>query len=180
VKTNRRRQIGEGHVIKRGVLLGVSLASLVGNLLVGVRTVEAQAASHAPEVRVIAGTVRTYLDEPGQPAIGAGFRLALASRLFFEPEVLRLAGSRFESWQFLGNVTYSLRTNARATPYFVAGIGVNSQRDKAIDYESSQKVVNGGFGVRIALTDRVSVSPEGRLGLGTFPRLTVASGVALR
>ena len=167
-------------MIERGVLLGVQLASLVGNLLVGVRTVEAQVASHAPELRVIAGTVRTYLEEPAQPAIGTGFRIALTSRLFFEPEVLRVTGNRFESWRILGNVTCSLSTNARATPYLVAGIGVNSERDKAIDYRSSQKVVNGGFGVRIALTDRVSISPEGRLGLGTFPRLTVALGVALR
>jgi hypothetical protein len=167
-------------VIKRGVLVGVSLASLVGNLLVGVRTLEAQVASHAPEGRVIAGTLKTYLDEPAQPAIGAGFRIAVTSRLFFEPEVLRVTGNRFDSWHILGNVTFSLSTNARATPYFVAGGGVNSERDKAIDYHSSQKVVNGGFGVRIALTDRVSISPEGRLGLDTFPRLTVALGVALR
>jgi hypothetical protein len=167
-------------VIKRGVLVGLSLASVVGTLLVDVRTVEAQVTAHAPEVRLLAGAVRTYLDEPAQPAIGAGFRLALTSRLFFEPEVLRMTGVRFESWRILGNVTCSLSTNPRAAPYVVAGIGVNSERDKAIDYHSAQKVVNAGFGVRLAVTDRVSISPEGRLGLDTFPRLTVALGVALR
>jgi hypothetical protein len=167
-------------VVKRGVLFGASLASLVGNLLVGVGTVEAQVVSHAPEVRVIAGIVRTYLDEPGQLAIGGGFRIALTSRLFFEPEVLRVTGDRFESWHILGNVTYSFSTNARVTPYFVAGIGVSRELDKAIDYRSSERDLNGGFGVRIALTDRVSISPEARLGLAAFPRLTVALGVALR
>jgi hypothetical protein len=40
-----------------------------------------------------------------------------------------------------------LSTNARATPYVVAGGGVNSERDKAIDSRSAQKVVNAGFGV---------------------------------
>ena len=92
-------------MIKRRVLFGVSLASLVGSLFAGVRTVEAQVASHAPEVRVIAGTVKTYLDEPAQLAIGAGFRIALTSRLLFEPDVLRVTGNRFESWFILGNVT---------------------------------------------------------------------------
>jgi opacity protein-like surface antigen len=58
-----------------------------------------------------------------------------------------MTGERFESWRILANVTCSLSTNARATPYVVAGGGVNSERDKAIDSRSAQKVVNAGFGV---------------------------------
>ena len=66
------------------------------------------------------------------------------------------------------------------TPYFVAGIGVNRELDKAIDYHSAEAAWNGGFGVRFAVNERVSFSPEARLGLNTFPRLAVGVGVALR
>jgi hypothetical protein len=153
---------------------------LLGNLVVGVGTADAQVVSLAPEVRLIAGGVKTYLDEPIQPTIGAGFRIPLTSRLSVEPEVLRLRGERFVNWHILGNVTFSLAKGTRVAPYFVGGIGVDRERDKAINYDSSGLMFSGGLGVRIALTDRVSLSPEGRLGLGNFPRLTVALGVALR
>jgi hypothetical protein len=166
-------------VIERGAFFGITLVSLLGNLLLGIGTVEAQALSHVPEVRFVAGSVKTYLDEPAQPGIGAALRIPITSRFSFEPEVLRVAGDRFVSWQILGNVTVALSTNPKVTPYVVAGIGVNRELDKAIDYRATAATWNGGFGVRFAVNDRVSVSPEVRFGLATFPRLTMALGVAL-
>ncbi len=132
-----------------------------------------------PEVRIVAGSVKTYLDEPAQAGIGGALRIAITSRLSLEPEVLRVTGDRFVSWHIFGNVTYALSTNPRVTPYVVAGIGVNRELDKAIDYHSAATVWNGGVGVRFAVNDRVSFSPEIRFGLATFPRLTVGIGVAL-
>jgi opacity protein-like surface antigen len=167
-------------VSKCGVFSGASLVWLLGYLVVGVGTAEAQMVSHAPEVRFIAGTVKTYLDEPAESMIGGGLRFALTSRLSLEPEVLRVTGTRFESWHIFANVRYALSTNARVAPYVVVGVGVDRELDKAIDYYSSSRALNGGFGVRIALTDRVFISPEGRFGLSSIPRLTVALGVALR
>ena len=59
-----------------------------------------------PEVRFVAGSVKTYLDEPAQAAVGGALRIAITPRLSFEPEVLRVAGDRFVSWHILGNATY--------------------------------------------------------------------------
>jgi len=166
-------------VIKRGVFLAASLV-FAGNFLLGVRAVEAQEVTPPPEVRFIAGAVKTYLDEPAQPAVGFGFRIAITPRLSLEPEVLRVSGQRFESWHILGNVRYSLSRNVGVTPYFVVGAGVNREVDTAINYHSTVAAWNAGFGVRIPVSNRVFISPEGRLGLNAFPRLTVSVGVALR
>jgi hypothetical protein len=166
-------------VIERGVFLAASLA-FVGSSLIGIGTAGAQDVIPPPEVRLIAGIVKTYLDEPAQPAAGVGFRIALTPRLSFEPEVLRVTGQRFQNWHILGNVTYSLSRSVGVIPYVVFGIGLNRELDTAINYRFTQKELNGGFGVRIPLSDRVFISPEGRLGLTTLPRLTVALGVKLR
>ena len=166
-------------MIRSRAFLAASLASLVWNLLAGVGPVEAQAISRVPEMKIFAGSVKTYLDEPAQVAVGGALRMAITPRLSFEPEVLRVAGDRFASWQILGNATFALSTNPQVTPYVVAGIGIIRELDKAIDYHSAETTWNAGFGVRFAVNERVSFSTEARLGLNTFPRLAAGVGVAL-
>jgi hypothetical protein len=163
-------------------------ALVVAIVLAGACAVDAQTRREASEVRGIVGLTKTYIDEPLEFTIGGGLRIPVTPRVSIEPEVLRLMSDRYESWNILGNVAFSLAPGARVAPYVVGGIGVNRERDKAIEggpgtrpvYEFSKMTFSGGLGVRIALTDRVFLSPEGRLGSNNFPRLTVGIGVVLR
>ena len=60
--------------------------------------------------------------------------------------------------------------------YPIVGIGYLRELDKAIDYSSGGLALYGGFGARINVSGGLFVAPELRLGVHTFPRLTVSVG----
>ena len=128
-------------------------------------------------IRWAVGYSKIYLDEPGDLMVAGSVGYSLTERWSLEPEFLWFSGKDFEDVGFAVNGVYDFSDpGSRITPYAIMGIGYVRQLDKRIDYSAGIITINGGFGVRIRLSEGLFVAPEGRLGREALPRLTVSLG----
>jgi hypothetical protein len=89
-----------------------------------------------------------------------------------------------------GNVTFDfVRNNRRVVPYVAAGGGYLRQRTLVgrgpgvpglAPFTSGEGTISGGIGVRVAISSRVFVAPEFRLGWEPTTRIVVIVGFRTR
>jgi hypothetical protein len=128
-------------------------------------------------IRGTVGYSKIYLDEPGDFMVGGSVGISLPERWSLEPEFFWISGKRFEETGIAVNGIYDFAdSGSRVTPYAIFGVGYGRQLDKWIDYSRGFMAINGGFGARIKLSEGLFVAPEGRIGRGAIPRLTVSLG----
>ena len=77
------------------------------------------------------------------------------------------------------HLAFDLRSRGRARPYFLIGAGLSHHRDRfgSTTFTHNEWTVDGGFGLKVFLNDRVFVSPEVRLGFEPLARLTGSVGL---
>ncbi len=126
--------------------------------------------------------------------IGADARIFVTPRLAIGPEVAYLTGEfdRLEASNLTvtGNITSDLVQDdgvRRVVPYLVAGGGYLRQKTlvgggpgstELVPFTSGEGTVSGGLGVRIALSSRVFIAPEFRLGWEPESRIAVTIGIS--
>ncbi len=132
------------------------------------------------EVRATAGWFG-FIDEDWDDHAGAGasIRRYFTPRLSVGPEILYLRGPRDDREILLvPHLAFDLRSRGRATPYFLIGAGLSHHRDRfgSTTFTNNEWTMDGGFGVKVFLKDRVFVSPEVRLGFEPLVRFTGSVG----
>jgi len=123
-----------------------------------------------------------FVDAPIHWLAGAGGRFYLTPRLAVGPEVVYMKGPGTDRDLMLtGNLTFDvLRSGAPGrivNPYVVVGGGLFQHRDEFASrtFTASDPAFTAGGGVRFALTHRLYVAPEARLG----GELHVRSGISV-
>jgi opacity protein-like surface antigen len=128
--------------------------------------------------------------------IGGGVRWFVTPRLAVGPEIAYLTGE-FDSLEashisVTGNVTFDFALDGhgrRVVPYIAAGAGYVRQRTLVgrgpgvpglAPFTSGEGTVSGGIGARIAISSRVFVAPEFRLGWEPTTRIVVIVGLRTR
>jgi hypothetical protein len=151
----------------------------------------------APTIAVVVGR-SGFIDEVWDyfTTIGGGARWFVTPRLAIGPEVAYLTGE-FDGLDashlsFTGNVTFDFvreGNNRRVVPYVAAGGGYLRQRTLVgrgpgvaglAPFTSGEGTVSGGIGARVAISSRVFVAPEFRLGWEPTTRVVVIVGLRTR
>ena len=158
--------------LRAGLLVG-ALVSLLACM-----TLAAQEQSEKRGwARGTVGYSKSYLDEPGGLIVAGSVGVPLMGKLSIEPEISWVSGDRFEYRQVAANLIYRLGDpGRRVTAYPIVGIGYLRELDKEIDYSSGGLALYGGFGARMNVSGGLFVAPEFRVGIATFPRITVSVG----
>jgi hypothetical protein len=116
---------------------------------------------------------------------GGGLRIPVRRRLSVGPEVIYMIGPATDRDLFLhGSLWVDLlteRAQTRVVPYCVFGGGYmrHSNRFASRTFASGEGSVTAGGGVRVHLTDRVSVGGDVRIGWEPHLRATAHVGVRL-
>jgi hypothetical protein len=114
---------------------------------------------------------------------GGGVRIPIRRRLSVGPEVVYMIGPATDRDLFLyGSLWVDLvteRAHTRVVPYCVFGGGYfrHSNRFGSVTFASREGSVTAGGGVRVHLTDRVSVGGDLRIGWEPHLRATAHVGV---
>lgn len=148
----------------------------------------------APIIEAVVGR-SGFIDEVWDyfTTIGAGARIFVTPRLAIGPEVAYLTGEfdRLDASNLTvtGNVTFDFFRDdgvRRVVPYLVAGGGYLRQKTlvgggpgstELVPFTSGEATVSGGLGVRIALSSRVFIAPEFRLGWEPESRIAMTIGI---
>lgn len=169
--------------IERGLIIAATLSGVVQPAL----------AQGKPGliVEVVVGR-SGFVDEEWDyfTTIGGGARIFVTPRLAVGPEVAYMSGELDASnLSVTGNVTFDFIQDdgvRRFVPYLAAGGGY--LRQKALvgsgpgstalrPFTSSEGTVSAGFGARIALTSRVFIASEFRLGWEPESRIAMTIGI---
>ena len=152
-------------------------------LTCGCLCVPAVGAAQTTAVEVSGGHAAFMDEAPIHHATGgASFRWGMARRLSIGPEFVAMRGPGKDRDIFLtGKVTFDILPLARVSPYLVADAGImwHSGNVPFGTYWSREGAVSVGAGVRAAVTGRVYVGAEARLGWEPHLRVTGVVGWAL-
>lgn len=136
------------------------------------------------EVRGTAGGA-WFLDESpiGHYAVGGSARFYLTERLSLEPEVLYLRKDRNDQdFVLLPNAAFDfVRRGRDVVPYVIGGAGLIRTRLRVGTgfFSSNSWSVSGGVGVKVFVSPRWFIAPEGRIGTEPLTRLTVSIGYVI-
>ena len=150
----------------------------------------AGAVAQTVEARATGGVI-SFADDGtvNQATVGGSVRIYLSRRWSVEPQLMyarrTISTARDSNAILWGNVQFDiLRRERRASPYWFASPGVvwHSTRFGSFSQTNAEAAFGTGGGVRIRLTDRLFVAPQGRLGIadGIFAELTGSIGFVLK
>lgn len=177
-----------GKLIQRAIIL-----MAVGLCVFGWSTVVLAQDEDAPSPKVEAKAIvgGAVFDEVGHPMVGAALRYYITKRVSVEPEILYLRNST-DDQDFIvtGNVAIDLTEPAgRLVPYVVGGAGVIHHQGPRLsgtnfftgapfnlDTSYTTWSASAGVGVKIFITKRFFIAPEGRLGREPMLRGSVGIG----
>jgi hypothetical protein len=144
------------------------------------------------EIKLTVGAAGFGTDQGSIPhgLAGGSVRIYVTRRLSIEPEFLYLRNSpNDQDYIVQPNVAYDLTDpTKRFVPYLIGGVGVIHHRGRffGVDFNTGQPRVfdtsftgwtaSGGGGVKIFLTKRLFIAPEGRVGREPSVRGTVSIG----
>jgi hypothetical protein len=127
--------------------------------------VEARQAGPAIE---IAGAWVAFPDDGivNEPLIGGAARWPLTPRLSIGPEVVYIRGASHSHLVVTGNLMFDFRPEQSVQPFVVVGGGMFQTHEEFFDdaFTSREGAFTAGGGVRVRLTDRVSVGIDARAG----------------
>ncbi len=144
------------------------------------------------EIRLTGGASGFTGDDGEIPhgVAGGSFRVYVTRRVSIEPEFLYMTNNPNDR-DYLGQVSVAYDfadSGKRFVPYVVAGAGVLRHRSKffGADFDTGQPrvfdtsytsfAVSAGGGVKMFLTKRLFIAPEGRVGYQPSVRGTVSIG----
>jgi hypothetical protein len=144
------------------------------------------------EIKLTVGAAGFTADQGSIPhgVAGAAVRIYVTPRVSVEPEFLYLRNSpNDQDYLFQPSVAYDLTDpRERIVPYVIGGIGVLHHRSQffGVDFVTRQPrvfdtsftsaAVSAGAGVKIFLTNRLFIAPEGRVGWQPSLRGTISIG----
>lgn len=122
-----------------------------------------------------------------ETALGGGGRFYLSPRIAVGPELLFISGENHSHFVLTGNLTVDLRAPAAGgsgravTPFLVAGGGMFQTRESFFgeDVTHTEGAFTAGGGVRAAVSDRVTLGFDARIGWEAHLRLGGVVGVRL-
>jgi hypothetical protein len=134
------------------------------------------------------GTVgyASFIDESSVDHLftGMSFRHYLLPRLSLEPELVFLYRDNTDKdVGFQVNIVWDLRKPSRVVPYAIGGIGLLHTILRPVEgpaFSTTNKMYNGGFGVKVYINDRWFVAPEARIGFEPIVRFTASAGYSWR
>jgi hypothetical protein len=120
----------------------------------------------------------------GEGLIGVAGRIYLSPRVAVGPELVYIAGDRHSHLVLTGNVTFDFVAPAAGrppgvTPFLVVGGGLFQTRESffGADYTASEGAFTAGGGIRAAVSDRVTLAVDARVGWETHIRIGGVVGV---
>jgi hypothetical protein len=144
------------------------------------------------EIKLTAGASGFTSDDGRIPhgVAGGSFRVYVTRRVSIEPEFLYMRNSpNDEDYLIQPSVAYDLTDPTdRVVPYLIAGVGVLHHRGRffGVDFDTRQPRVfdssytalagSAGAGVKLFLTKRLFIAPEGRVGHQPSLRGTISIG----
>jgi Outer membrane protein beta-barrel domain len=118
--------------------------------------------------------------------VGGAGRFCLTPRLAIGPELLYISGDNHSHLVLTGNLTFDILAPraGRApavTPFLVVGAGMFQTRESfaAEDYTYTEGAFTAGGGIRAAVSDRVTVGVDARIGWEAHLRINGVVGVRL-
>jgi opacity protein-like surface antigen len=143
-----------------------------------------------PKAEVKATFGGAAFEETSHSVFGGSARFYVTRRFSVEPEFVYMRNSsRDQDYLFQPNVAVDLADpTGRFVPYVIAGAGVLHHQARFPGFDFSTGVprvfdasfttwtASAGAGVKIFVTDRLFVSPEGRLGREPNVRATISVG----
>lgn len=118
--------------------------------------------------------------------VGGASRFYLSPRIAVGPELLYIGGDNHSHLVLTGNLTFDViapvaAKQARVTPFFVVGGGMFQTRESFFgeDFTHTEGAFTAGGGVRAAVTDRVTVGVDARLGWEAHLRVNGMVGIRL-
>ena len=149
----------------------------------------AQGDTASPKVEARATVGGIVFDEVGQKVVGGSVRYYITKRVSVEPEVMYRRGSETDQdYLFQPNIAYDFGGSERLVPYVIAGAGVIHHEGsfsgfdfvtgapQTFDTSYTTWTASAGLGVKIFVTKRLFVAPEGRLGREPALRGTISVG----
>jgi hypothetical protein len=122
----------------------------------------------------------------GEGMVGAAGRFYLSPRLAIGPELLYIGGENHSHLVLTGNLTFDVIAPAagrppRVTPFLVLGGGMFQTRESFFgeDSTSTEGAFTAGGGVRAAVSSRVSVGVDARIGWEAHLRVNGVVGISL-
>lgn len=175
--------------LRRVMTLGSMVVLLIGLCVSETLAQDNDTPSPKVEAKAILGGVT--FDEVGHPMVGAALRYYITRRVSVEPEILYLrSASDDQDFIVSGNVAVDLTDPAgRLVPYVVGGAGVIHHKGRVfsgtnfftgvpfnVDTSYTTWSASGGIGVKVFITKRFFIAPEGRLGRQPMLRGSVGIG----
>lgn len=118
--------------------------------------------------------------------VGGAGRFYLSPRIAVGPELLFISGENHSHTVLTGNLTFDIVAPkagrpARVTPFLVVGGGMFQTRESFFgeDTTHTEGAFTAGGGVRAAVSDRVTVGVDARLGWEAHLRVNGVVGVRL-
>jgi hypothetical protein len=163
-------------------------------LLVGVVLAPSSEAADRPPLFEFRGTFGTasFVGAERHEVAGFGFRWNATERFSIEPELLFMRaplpcyyacgdyGGTDRDVVFATNFIYRLTDSTkRVQPYFTSGIGYLKHQEETTLWTDEHQMLwmHFGLGLRVRVTDRVSLLPEVRVGVdGAYATLSAAYG----
>ena len=158
------------------------IAIIVVALIVAAAPAAAQ--SWAPTLDLSAGWIG-FADDGivSEAPIGAGARWYLTPRVSVGPEFTHIFADRHSHQVLTGNLTFEFVRPApgKVIPFVVVGGGMfrTSESFGQGTYSSTEGAFTVGGGVRVAVTDRVSLGVDARLGWEPHLRVVGVAGIRL-
>jgi hypothetical protein len=122
----------------------------------------------------------------GEGMVGAAGRFYLSPRLAIGPELLYIGGDNHSHLVLTGNLTFDFIAPApgrppRVTPFLVVGGGMFQTRESFFgeDSTSTEGAFTAGGGVRAAVSSRVTVGVDARIGWEAHLRVNGVVGIRL-
>lgn len=118
--------------------------------------------------------------------VGGAFRWYLNPRISIGPELVYISGNNHSHFVVTGNLTWDLLAQANRgeraiTPFLTVGAGLFQTRETFFGgtFTSSEGAFTVGGGVRAAVSDRVTLGAEARIGWETHLRVNGLVGIRL-
>jgi hypothetical protein len=171
-------------VMRTRVFTGLAL----GFVLAVAAPANAQSVRPPASVEIFAGHAG-FADEGTieHAVFGGAGRVYLTPRISIGPEITYMRGPGDDrDWFFLGNFVFDFRSPTagrppRVSPFVIAGAGFFTHSDRVGTgiYTSSEGTFAAGPGLRVHVTDRVSVTGDLRFGWELHYRITGGLGVSM-
>jgi hypothetical protein len=156
-------------------------------LLVGPTAAIVRAQPPPPAIDLAAGWVG-FADDGvvSEPVVGGAMRFPVSPRLSIGPEIVHIQGRHHSHLVMTGNVTFDVRgPRARRPgalrPFLVAGGGVFQTRERfpTGTFTSHDGAFTAGGGLRAAVSDRVALGVECRVGWEPHVRINGLVSIGL-